>query len=68
MRLFLKADLVPRNGPLSSKGLLQANVRYARAVFDHFDAPMISLMPADAYVSLLQCELCKGMEPFLERS
>jgi hypothetical protein len=37
---------------LSSKGLLAANIRYVRAVFDHFDAPLVSVMPADAYVSL----------------
>lgn len=45
---------------LSSEGLLRANVRLARAVFDIYDEPMISVMPSDGYVNLCQCELCKG--------
>jgi len=45
---------------LSSEGLLQANVRYARAVFDILDAPMVSVMPQDGYVNLCQCALCEG--------
>lgn len=45
---------------LSSQGLLDANVRYARAVFDILDQPMISVMPSDGYVNLCECELCKG--------
>jgi hypothetical protein len=47
---------------LSSEGLLQANVRYARAVFDIFHAPMVSVMPQDGYVNLCQCDLCKGKD------
>jgi len=47
---------------LSSEGLFQANVRYVRAVFDIFDAPMVSVMPQDGYVSLCQCDLCKGKD------
>lgn len=44
---------------LSSEGLMKANARYVRAVFDIFDEPSISVMPADGYVNLCQCELCK---------
>ena len=29
-------------------------------MFDLFDAPMVSVMPSDGYVSPCQCELCKG--------
>ena len=45
---------------LSSEGLLQANVRYARAVYDILGVPMVSVMPQDGYASLCQCELCRG--------
>ncbi|MEN6495930.1 MAG: DUF4838 domain-containing protein [Thermoguttaceae bacterium] len=45
---------------LSSPGLFESNVKFARAVFDISNPPMISVMPADGYVSLCQCELCKG--------
>ncbi|MBM4047740.1 MAG: DUF4838 domain-containing protein, partial [Planctomycetes bacterium] len=47
---------------LSSKGLFEQNVKYVRAVFDIFDAPLESVMPADGYVSLCQCDLCKGKD------
>ena len=45
---------------LSSPGLFEENVKYARAVFDHYNEPMISVMPSDSYVGLCECELCKG--------
>ena len=45
---------------LSSEGLFQSNVKFARAVFDIYDPPMISVMPADGYVNPCQCDLCKG--------
>lgn len=45
---------------LSSDGLFQANVKFVRAVFDIFDAPMISVMPTDGLSTICQCDLCKG--------
>lgn len=45
---------------LSSEGLFNMNVRYAKAVHDILGAPTVSVMPADAYTSLCQCPLCKG--------
>ena len=45
---------------LSSEGLFEENVRFCRAVFDVFDAPMVSVMPADGFTAICQCEKCKG--------
>lgn len=45
---------------LSSEGLFKQNVKYARAMFDLLDAPLVSVMPQDGYVNLCQCELCMG--------
>ncbi len=45
---------------LSSEGLFRQNVKYVRAMFDIYDEPMVSVAPADGYVSLCQCDLCKG--------
>ena len=45
---------------LSSPGLLRDNVKLVRAIFDIHDAPLVSVMPADGYVNLCQCDLCKG--------
>ena len=45
---------------LSAPGLFAENVRYLRAVFDHYHEPMMSVMPEDGYASLCQCELCRG--------
>ena len=45
---------------LSSPGLIDQNVRFVRAMFDVFDAPMVSVMPTDGFVSICQCPLCKG--------
>lgn len=45
---------------LSSEGLLQANVRFARAVFDIYDEPSVSVMPQDGYANVCQCHLCQG--------
>ena len=47
---------------LSSPGLFEANVKYVRAMFDIYDAPMVSVMPTDGYGSICQCELCKGKD------
>jgi hypothetical protein len=47
---------------LSSPGLFEDNVRFARAVFDTYNAPMVSAMPQDGYMSICQCDLCKGKD------
>ncbi len=47
-------------GCLSHPGLIDANVRYARFMFDSQDAPSISAAPADGYTRLCECELCVG--------
>lgn len=56
-------DMAERGKPcLSSPGLLEQNVKYVRATFDHLDVPVVSVMPADGYTAMCQCELCKGKE------
>ncbi|MCD6361496.1 MAG: hypothetical protein J7M38_11625, partial [Armatimonadetes bacterium] len=45
---------------LSSEGLFEQNVKLVRALYDHYDEPMVSVAPADGYVNLCQCELCRG--------
>ena len=60
-----KRDTVFRNTGrpcLSSEGLLQACIRYARKVFDIYGVPQVSTMPQDGYANLCQCELCKGKD------
>ncbi|MFA7158870.1 MAG: DUF4838 domain-containing protein [Kiritimatiellia bacterium] len=48
---------------LSSPGLFDSTVKYARFIFNTYpDQPAISVMPNDGYVSLCQCELCKGKD------
>ncbi len=47
---------------LSSPGLLEQNVKYVRAMYDKMDVPVVSVMPADGYTAMCQCELCKGKE------
>lgn len=47
---------------LSSEGLFQENVRYVRAMFDIYDEPMVSVMPADGYMRRCECDLCKGQD------
>ena len=46
----------------SSVGLLHNTVRYARAVFDQFDEPAISVWPTDGYKAC-QCRRCAGKSP-----
>lgn len=47
---------------LSSQGFFEQNVRYVRALFDHYDVPMISVAPADGYTAICQCEGCTGKD------
>lgn len=42
---------------LSSEKLFQENVAFARAFFDVYDAPIVSVMPADGFTAC-QCEQC----------
>jgi tetratricopeptide (TPR) repeat protein len=44
----------------SNEGLYEATVRYVRAVFDHYQFNVVSVMPPDGYVSMCQCPLCEG--------
>jgi hypothetical protein len=46
----------------SNEELFQATVRWARAQFDVYDFDSVSIMPPDAYISICQCDLCKGKE------
>lgn len=58
-----RRDTADRGKPcLSSPGLLEQNVKYVRAMYDKLDMPVVSVMPADGYTAMCQCELCKGKE------
>lgn len=58
-----KRDTTEAGKPcLSSPGLREQNVKYVRAMFDKMDVPVVSVMPADGYTAMCQCELCKGKE------
>ncbi len=46
---------------LSSEGLVDAAVRFGRAMFDHYDLPMVSMMPQDGFM-FCECELCEGKD------
>lgn len=46
----------------SSEGLFRETVAYARAVFDIFGDPAVSLWPQDGFRPC-QCELCRGKTP-----
>ncbi len=45
---------------LSSPGLFDDNLSYARFMFDRRGQPAINASPADGYTQLCQCELCEG--------
>ncbi len=58
-----KRDTAEAGKPcLSSQGLREQNIKYVRAMFDKMDVPVVSVMPADGYTAMCQCELCKGKE------
>lgn len=46
---------------LSSPGFFQETVAYARLMFDHYDMPIVSVMPEDGFMHC-QCDMCKGQE------
>lgn len=45
---------------LSAEGLFEANVAYARFLFDHYNVQMVNVSPADGYSRPCECELCVG--------
>jgi hypothetical protein len=48
------------NQCLSSQGLFDETVKFARMMYEVYDVPMVSVMPSDGFTSLCQCPLCKG--------
>ena len=43
---------------LSSETFFEKHLQYARAVFDHYDEPMISLDVVDGYAYMCECDDC----------
>ena len=56
-----KRDTVTRGGKpcLSSKELLEDNIKFVRTLFDVYGVESVSVMPTDGYVQC-GCKLCKG--------
>lgn len=48
------------NQCLSSEGLFEAAVAYARALYDIYDVKIVDISPDDGFSRLCQCELCAG--------
>ena len=46
------------NACLSSAGFFQETVAFARLMFDHYDLPIVSVMPHDGF-NHCQCDLCR---------
>lgn len=47
---------------LSSEGLFEESVRYARLMFDVYDVPVVSLWPEDGFTAICQCADCRGKD------
>ncbi len=45
---------------LSSEGLFENHLKYARAMFDHYDQPMVNLDVVDGYFALCESDGCRG--------
>lgn len=45
---------------LSSTALFQEMVDFVRFMFDHYDAPIVSVMPTDGFANICQCDKCAG--------
>jgi hypothetical protein len=46
---------------LSSEGLFEKHVKYARALLDHYHEPMVNIDMPDGYGGMMcQCDLCRG--------
>ncbi len=50
------------NHCLSSEGLFEENLRFARFMFDMYDVPVVDVMPDDGFTAMCQCELCEGKD------
>lgn len=50
------------NPCLSSDGLFEETVAYARFVFDMYGVKTVSVWPDDGFTVMCQCELCKGKD------
>jgi len=48
------------NACLSSEGLFEENVRFVRTMFDHYDVPIVSVMPHDGFTHICECDKCRG--------
>lgn len=46
------------NACLSSQGFFEETVAYCRLMFDHYDLPVVSIMPHDGF-NHCQCDLCR---------
>ncbi|MFL2905585.1 MAG: DUF4838 domain-containing protein [Limisphaerales bacterium] len=46
------------NACLSSEGFFREMVAFAKLMFDHYDVPMVSVMPHDGF-NHCQCDLCR---------
>ena len=46
------------NACLSSEGFFNETVAFARLMFDHYDLPIVSVMPHDGFTHC-QCDLCR---------
>ncbi|MCE9607692.1 MAG: DUF4838 domain-containing protein [Planctomycetia bacterium] len=46
----------------SNEELFQETVRYVRALFDHYQFEVVSVMPPDGYTAMCQCKLCEGKD------
>ena len=58
-RVFMRMSKGDGTPCLSSPGLLGANVRYIRALFDFYGESTVSVMMPDGVDSTCQCDLCK---------
>lgn len=54
----------PKDGQpcLSAKGLVQSMIVYVRASFDVYKLDFSNVSPTDGYISICQCDMCKGKD------
>lgn len=52
------------NACLSSPGLFNEIVSFCRTILDLYDGPFVSVMPADGFTQICQCDQCKGQATF----
>ncbi|MHC4874055.1 MAG: DUF4838 domain-containing protein [Planctomycetota bacterium] len=46
---------------LTSEGLIKETINYCRAVFDHYDEPMVCIWPTDGFAQC-ECESCSKID------